>query len=110
MEESKDKKRKKEGEGIRLFRGIFLMGDNVTDLYDDELMQFMEDFDIARIHSYVDENPAVLDEKRRSNIFTRIKAETHESRVRKKMKQYNANFLLIQIANTKIYYDYCWAD
>ena len=101
---------KHKGEGIRLFRGVYLVGDQVTDLYDDELMAFMDDFDIRSLHSQVDENPAVLNQTKKSTIFSRIKAATHESRVRKKMKEHNANFLLIQISNTKIYYDYCWAD
>ena len=103
-----DAKRKEEG--IRLFRGIFLLGDKVTDLYDDELREFIKDFDVTRIKSYVDEKPAVLNDKKKSTIFSRIKAKTHESSVRKKMKEHNANLLLIQISNTKIYYDYCWAD
>lgn len=104
-----DSSQKKE-EGIRLFRGVFVEGDKVTDLYDDELLKFMKDFEIVSLHSYVDENPAVLNEQKRSTIFSRIKAETHEARVRRKMKEYKANFLLIQISKTKIYYDYCWAD
>jgi hypothetical protein len=100
----------KKEEGIRLFRGMFLVGDEVTDLYDDDLLKFMSDFDIVSIYSYVDDHPAVLDDKKRSTLFSRIKAETHEARVRKTMKEHNANFLLIQISKTKIYYDYCWAD
>ena len=100
----------KKEDGIRLFRGVYLIGDKATDLYDEELREFMADFEIAAIHSYVDDNPSVLDDRKKSNLFSRIKAETHEARVRRKMKQYNANFLLIQISKTKIYYDYCWAD
>jgi len=97
-------------EGIRLFRGIFVVGDTITDLYDKELLEFMRDFEIRSVYKYVDENPGVLDDSKKSTIFSRIKAATHESRIRKTMKEHNANFLLIQISKTKIYYDYCWAD
>ena len=105
MENSGDKE-----EGIRLFRGIFLDRGKVKNLYDKELMEFMENFEIGSLRSFVDENPSALNAGAKSTFWSRFKAKAHDRKIIRKMKEYNANLVLMQISNTKIYYDYCWAD